>query len=137
MLICDTSALFALFDGDSEHHTDVMSCVQSNDGPLIVSPYVLAELDYLVTRQQGVSVELRLLAELASSAWELAHFGATDVRAARAVIQRYRDQEIGLTDASLVVLAERYGTDRILTLDRRHFRVLRAVGGGPFTLLPE
>jgi predicted nucleic acid-binding protein len=44
---------------------------------------------------------------------------------ALAVVDRYPDQAIGVTDASLVVLAERYGTAEILTLDYRHFDVLR------------
>lgn len=48
----------------------------------------------------------------------------------------YEDQGIGLTDASLVVLAHRYRTDRLLTLDHRHFRILRTAAGGSFTLLP-
>jgi predicted nucleic acid-binding protein len=52
------------------------------------------------------------------------------------VIGRYRDQAIGVTDASLVVLAERYATRTILTLDRRHFDVLRPLQGKRFALLP-
>ena len=51
-------------------------------------------------------------------------------------MERYADQEIGVTDASLVVLAHRYSTKHVLTLDRRHFTVVRPVGGGRFTLLP-
>jgi hypothetical protein len=36
----------------------------------------------------------------------------------------------------MLVLAERHGTDRILTLDERHFRAVRTSTGGAFTLLP-
>jgi hypothetical protein len=74
---------------------------------------------------------------LSSGAWLLADFGERDLRAAVVVIQRYRDQDVGLADASLVVLAHRYRTRTILTLDHRHFTVLRPVGGGRFTLLPS
>ena len=42
---------------------------------------------------------------------------------------------IGLADASVVVLAERYSCASVLTLDERHFRVLLA-NGRPFRLLP-
>ena len=52
------------------------------------------------------------------------------------VIEQYRDQSIGVTDASIVVLAARYGTASVLTLDRRHFEVLRPLDGGHFRLLP-
>ncbi len=43
---------------------------------------------------------------------------------------------IGLTDASLVVLAARYGTTRLLTLDEKHFRAIRPLRGDTFTILP-
>ncbi len=44
---------------------------------------------------------------------------------------------IGLADASVVVLAERYGTYDILTLDERHFRAMRPLTGRrSFRLLP-
>ncbi len=41
-----------------------------------------------------------------------------------------------MTDASIVVLAQKYRTDRVLTLDRRHFTVLRTASDAPFILLP-
>jgi uncharacterized protein len=36
----------------------------------------------------------------------------------------------------LVVLAERHGTTRILTLDERHFRAIRPLHADAFTLRP-
>ena len=52
------------------------------------------------------------------------------------LINRYRDQDIGLADASLVILAARYRTDRLLTLDHRHFRVIRTLNGRAFSIQP-
>ena len=52
------------------------------------------------------------------------------------MIARYRDQAIGVADASIVVLADRYRTREVLTLDHRHFDVLRPLSGGRFKLLP-
>lgn len=77
-----------------------------------------------------------MLAELSGAAWEHPHFDGSDVRSAHDVVARYHDQHIGITDASLVVLAERYRTNRILTLDHRHFSALRTSKGEPFELLP-
>jgi len=37
---------------------------------------------------------------------------------------------------SALVVAERFGTRRLLTFDHRHFRVLRPLGGGQLKLLP-
>jgi predicted nucleic acid-binding protein len=44
-------------------------------------------------------------------------------------------RSIAVADASNVVLAARPGTKTIVTLDRRHFEVLRPLVGGRFTLL--
>ena len=43
---------------------------------------------------------------------------------------------LGLADASIAVLAERYRCRSVLTLDQRHFRVILGPGGQPFRLLP-
>ena len=104
--------------------------------PLIVSPYVIAELDYLVATRVGLQAELDVLDDLAGGAYELAQLAAPDLARARMVIERYRDQEIGVADASIVVLADRYDTREILTLDHRHFEVLRPLSRGSFRLIP-
>jgi predicted nucleic acid-binding protein len=43
---------------------------------------------------------------------------------------------VGITVASLVVLADRYQTRTICTLDRRHFSVLRTLDDQPFDIVP-
>lgn len=54
------------------------------------------------------------------------------------IAERYADNGVGLTDASLVTLAERVKTIRIATLDERHFRSMRPLAGGDaFVLLPQ
>lgn len=137
MLICDTSGLLAYFDASDSHNSRVQEVIDADSGPFVVSPYVVAELDCLLATRRGVAAELSALSELGGGAWELPSFGATDLRAADGVIERYRDQRIGVADASLVILAARYRTDRLLTLDGRHFRLVRTQSGKPFTLLPE
>ena len=103
----------------------------------MVSPYVVAELDYLFATRRGVHAELAALTELSSGAWDLPSLEPADLRKACAVVDRYQDQEIGIADASLVVLADLYRTDRLLTLDHGHFRVMRTSSGKSFKLLPE
>lgn len=117
-------------------HAGVRAAVEDDDAAHVVSPYVLAELDYMLSRWWGAHASLAAVDEMTSGGWELAHFDAVDLRLTHKVMERYRDQPIGLTDASLVVLAERYRTNRILTLDHRHFGVLRNARGEPFVLLP-
>ena len=47
------------------------------------------------------------IGDVADGVYTLATFGADDVGQAAALVQRYRTMHIGLTDASLVVLAAR------------------------------
>ncbi len=84
----------------------------------------------------GVDAELTVLAEIAGGAYHLAGFGPEELERARGVVERYRDQDVGVTDASIVVLAHRHGSRALLTLDHRHFDVLRPLDGGRFRLLP-
>lgn len=135
-MIVDTSALLAFFDADEPDHEAVSAVLSAATEPLVVSPYVVAELDYLVGSRLGVSAELAVLNELCSGAWDLPALGTDDLAEARAVVERYADQAIVVADASNVVLAARYRTRKIATLDRRHFEVLRPTGGGRFTILP-
>jgi len=136
VIIADTSGLLALFDRGEPEHQAVSDAMSRVAGPLVVSPYVVAELDYLVGTRIGVTQELAVLRELSGGAYVLPEFGPSDMAKAAKVVERYRDQDIGIADASIVVLAERYATRQLLTLDRRHFSVLRPAQGGRFTLLP-
>lgn len=107
--------------------------------PREVSPKLLAlvaELDDLLATRLGTEAEIAVLAELAGGAWELPAFGTDDLALARDIVERHADQAIGVADASIVVLAARYGTRTVATLDRRHFAVLRPLDGGRLTIVP-
>lgn len=135
-MIVDTSALLAFFDTDEPDHEKAAAILGGAMEPLVVSPFVVAELDYLVASRLGVVAELAVLRELTAGAWDLPAIDLEALVKARGVIERYADQTIGVADASNVVLAERYRTRTIVTLDRRHFDVLRPLDGGRFRILP-
>lgn len=136
MITADTSGLLALFNRQEPAHDAVRAVVDKEPAPLVVSPYVVAELDHLLSTRIGVDAELAALTELATGAYHLAPFAAEDVQAAGAVVARYRDRQVGVAEASLVVLAERHRTRSVLTLDHRHFGVLRPLNGGRFSIVP-
>ena len=135
-MIVDTSALLAFFDSREPDHAAVTGALLASEEPLVVPPYVVAELDYLVATRHGTQAELAVIAELAGGAWDLPAFDAKDLAAAHLVIAQYLDQGIGIADASIVVLADRLGTRTIATLDRCHFDVLRPLAGGRFSIIP-
>lgn len=136
MILLDTSGLLAAIDRSQHQHEAARGALEAAPSPWCLSPFVLAELDYLLATRVGQDAERALLAEVGRGVYRLETFGAEDIESAERLIGRYRDLEIGLADASIVVLANRYGVREILTLDERHFRTLRAPGGRPFRLLP-
>ena len=136
MIVLDTSGLLAAMFDDQRAHAECRASLEAAEPPLLLSPFVLAELDYLVGRRAGVDVELSMLEEVATGAYTLAEFGAPDVGRSQLLIDQYRDLGIGLADASLVVLADRARTHDLLTLDERHFRAVTPLDGGAFRLLP-
>ena len=136
MIVLDTSGFFAAIVASQRGHEAARAVLISEEPPFLLSPFVLAEIDYFLVRWGGVDAEVALLDEVARGAYQLEPFSESDVGQARRVVAQYRDLGLGLADASVVVLAERHGTDRILTLDERHFRAMRTTAGRAFTLLP-
>jgi predicted nucleic acid-binding protein len=85
----------------------------------------------------GVDAELAVLDELTGGAFDILPTDEADLRSARSLIARYRDQSIGLADAHQVVMADRLGTRDLLSLDHRRFDVVRPLQGGRFRLHPR
>lgn len=135
-MICDTSGLLAGFDPDDEHHDAVTSVVRARRGPLVVSPYVVAELDHLLRRRHSAGQARAVIRSLGSGAFDLPDFPAADLALAVELDGRYAALDLGVVDASLVVLARRYETRDLLTLDERDFRAVTPLQGGAFRLLP-
>jgi len=136
LIILDTSGLLAAIDSSQRHHVAAAAALRASAGSLLLSPFVLAELDYLLVTKVSSKAATALLGEVADGAYRLEPMAPGDIGRASEIIDQYRDLQLGLADASLVVLAERHRTDDILTLDERHFRAVDGYGGRPFRILP-
>ncbi len=137
MILLDTSAVLAAIDQDQVDHARSKRALEAAQPPLLLSPFVLAELDYLLLTRVGADAELAFLSEVADGAYQLEPFGPVDVAAALEIVDKYRDIKLGLADASIVVLAERHSVQDVLTLDERHFRAVRTRGNKSFRLFPN
>jgi predicted nucleic acid-binding protein len=136
VILLDTSGLLAAIDASQRQHDAARRALEAAPPPWLLSPFVLAELDYLLAARVGQRAERALLAEVGRGVYRLEAFDADDIEAAERLIGRHADLDLGLADASLVVLANRHGVRDLLTLDERHFRAVRGPGGRPFRLLP-
>ncbi len=136
MIVLDTGGLYAALDANETLHGRAVAALVSSRPPRLLSPFVLAELDYLISTRVSHKAQMALIDEIARGAYQLEPFSPEDVGLARRVMERYADLHVGLTDASVVVLAQRHRTLDLLCTDERHFRSLRGPGGRPFRLLP-
>jgi len=135
-LIVDAGALYAQADADEPRHAAVAAALREEGETLVTSELAVAEADYLILERLGVEVELAFIDDLAEGTFVVECLTRDEIRTARMLVEQYRGLRIGLADASLVVLADRYRSTRLLTFDERAFRAVAPLGGGTFTLLP-
>jgi predicted nucleic acid-binding protein len=135
-LLLDAGALYAQADRADPHHGAVVEILRAEREPLVTSAVAVAEADYLILTRLGIDVELAFLEDLAEGTFLVECLSRAELATALTVARRHRDLEIGLADASLVVLAQRFRTRRLLTFDERAFRVIAPLQGGSFVLLP-
>ena len=69
----------------------------------------------MILTRLGIEVELAFVEDLAEGTFRVECLSRPELGVALAVIRRYRDLAIGLADASLVVLAQRFRTRRLLS----------------------
>lgn len=137
ILIADSGALYALYDADDRHHEGVRRVLQAAPAPRLVVPVaILAEIDYLLREFLGVEAELDFVESLVRGAFLLEPVAPGDLERCREVLARYRDLDLGLADAMVMVTADRLGAEGLLTVDERDFRAVVSAGGRPYRLLP-
>lgn len=136
MIVLDTGGLYAALDANEALHGRTVAALVASTPPRVISPFVLAELDYLIGDRVGHQAQMALIEEVTRGAYQLELFSSEDMGHAKRIMERYADLRIGLADASVVVLANRHRTLDLLCTDERHFRALRSSGGKPFRLLP-
>lgn len=135
-LIVDTTPMIAQVEPDHPGRVPAAQALAREPLLPVLSPATAAEIDYFLQKKRGPQGNRRFLADLASGRFEVAHLDTPDFAEIQRLNEHYRDLSPGIADLSIVVLAARYRTTRILTFDQRHFRLLRPLQGGVFTLLP-
>ena len=100
----------------------------------MIPPLVVAEVTYLVGRRLGPKPEASFLRGLVQI--EVEPPMSEDWERIAELVDEYADLPLGGTDASVVALAERLDTAVVITLDRRHFTVVRPRHRETLELLP-
>ena len=97
---------------------------------------VLAELDYWCVRRLSPDAWLSFLDDVLNGAYRVEPPTTVDLRRCRTLQEQYRSLALGVVDASVIALVERFGERRVATLDQRHFRTVRPAHVEALELIP-
>ena len=134
LAIVDTGPLLATANDADPDHAACVDALTQRGLDLVIPALCVAEVCYFLGERHGADVEARFVAGLAG--YPVVAPDPEDWSAIADLVRRYSNLPLGTTDASVVVLAERMDTTRIVTLDSRHFGVVRNRRGQPFELCP-
>lgn len=134
MIIVDTGVLSALAYRRDAHHAACVRWFFAAPCPLVVPPLVVAEVCYLTGRHLSSVAEATFLDAFADGSLTLGELLPEDVVRMAALVRQYFDLRLGGTDAAVIATAERTGVTSIVTVDRRHFTVVRPRHIEAFTL---
>jgi uncharacterized protein len=136
-LILDAAPLVALGDSRDPLHAAVGDVLRAEGGDLIVPAPVSAEAHYLIRRRGSPAAARAFLRDVASGRFRIEGLTAEEHGTAARLDEQYADLDLGLADVSVVILAHRFRTRRLLTFAERDFRAVTPLSGGSFTLLPR
>lgn len=135
-LLLDAGPLVAAADRRDSAREHVQELLARESGPLVVPAPITAEIDHLMARRLGDRSRQAFLADLAAVRFNVACLDQADYAVIVRLDRQYADLRLGLADLSLIALAARLDTTRLLTFDERHFRAVTTLQGGAFTILP-
>jgi predicted nucleic acid-binding protein len=135
-LIIDAAPLVALADPDEPRREQILGILTSEPDALVIPAPTTAEVDYLLGQRFGHAARRAFLGDLAAGRFAVASLEHDDYAAVVRLERRYAALDLGLAGCALVVLADRYDSDRILSFDERHFRSVSTLEGAPFVVLP-
>jgi predicted nucleic acid-binding protein len=136
-LILDTGPLLAALDAADPDHVQCAALVTEAAEELVVPALVFAELDYWCARRLTRDAWLLFLDDVGAGMYRVEPPTTADLRRCRRLQEQYRSIELGVVDASVIALAERFGEEKVATLDQRHFRAVRLRHVAALQLLPQ
>lgn len=131
MLIVDTGFLVALYIRRDKLHQHALNFLQQNQHALITVAPVIVESCYFLDAKAKIS----LLNWVLCGGVKVVDVPVTAYSEIAQAIEKYADQDIDFTDATLVWLANEYQEQQILTVDKADFSAFRLKNNQWFHLL--
>lgn len=133
----DAGPLIAAFDSSDARHAECAELLQTAPDELLVPQLVIAEVCYMIGRAHfGAAAEVLFLRSFADGSLTAVPLEPLDFERMAELVEQYASLPLGGSDASVIALAERLEVDKVATLDRRHFTVVRTRHRAALTLVP-
>lgn len=133
--VADTGFVVGLLNSADTMHTPIKK-IYAQQQQILLPQTVLAEVAYLIGRNAGANIVVAFLQGLSASRFHLVALIEQDVMRVAEILDEYADSRIDFVDATVMAVAERYASTRILTLDQRDFRLFRPRHCDSFEILP-
>lgn len=135
MLLVDTNVLLAAADSSAPEHVRC-AVVLDEEGELAVTVPVAAETAWMIESRLGPIAEAAFISSIASGELTVVDLTPADWERCAELVRRYFDLGLGLVDASVIAVAERFKLTTIATLNHRDFVVVRPAHCAGFDLIP-
>jgi predicted nucleic acid-binding protein len=125
VIVADTGAIVALLDRDEANHKVLARYFGKTGAEWVIPSVVLPEVDYLLATRVGERVRRTFLADIVAGDFNVVWNSDADLRRAVEIHITHEALGLGLVDAMVMAVAERYRAEAIATLDLKHFGNVR------------
>jgi predicted nucleic acid-binding protein len=132
--IVDSGPLLAAAMHSDPAHDAALATLRTPGLRLVIPALCVTEVSYFLERRGGARAAARFVRGLGG--FDVRQPAPEEWERIAELVEQYSDLELGVVDSSVVSLAERLRTDLVMTLDRRHFGVIRPRHVEAFQLLP-
>jgi predicted nucleic acid-binding protein len=132
--LLDTGPWLACIDRGDSKHAECLAWLTKNTGTFVSTLAVLTEVLYLLNH--SIKAQQACFDWIRSGVVNLIDLDLEMLAHAEKLMTKYQDIPMDFADATMVILAERLGINRIFTLDHRGFSTFKFDLRKKFELVP-
>jgi hypothetical protein len=134
-LIVDANVLVAVMNKRDKRHAEMRALLAGRVDRFVVTPYVVAEVTYLLQKYAGAHAEIQFMEAVRDGAFHEEQNTPTDTARIIELMRQFADFPLGAADASIIAIAERLNVRDIATADK-HFHAVKTKGLAYLNILP-
>lgn len=135
MTLTDTGPLCALVNRNDPHGAKCIAALPHLTRPIITTWPVVTEAMYILHRDIGWSGQDMLWGLIDQGTVQIVELSIAERVRMRELMRKYSDMPMAIADASLIVVAESHGYDRVFSIDS-DFHIYRLANGKALEVVP-